>query len=78
VGPKFENFSNAIVHLDRSPLALLSVGIVEAWSQWYTLGHSVDALIVSSSGFGVTAGEVGKQVHTFYGGGCVHADLSAA
>ncbi len=56
----------------------MQVGIADAWAQWFVLGHAVDALILSSSGYGVTAGEIGRQTHTFYGKKCVRADLSAS
>jgi len=72
-----ELHTNAVVHLDRSSLSLLVVGLADVWSQWWSIGHTVDALILSSSGFGVTAGEIGRQTNTFYGEGCVAADLSA-
>ncbi|CAD7937024.1 unnamed protein product [Amoebophrya sp. A25] len=69
-------FSNAVVHLDRSSLALLSVGMAEVWAQWYALGFFVDALILSASGFGATAGEMARQTQTWFGKGCIRADLS--
>jgi len=74
---KQNRFSNAVVHLDRSSLALLSVGMAEVWAQWFALGYFVDALVLSASGFGATAGEIGRQTHTWFGKGCVRADLSA-
>ena len=70
--------SNAVVHLDRSSLALLSVGLLDVWAQWLVLGLGVDALVLAASGYGVTAGEVGFVKETWFAKGCVRADLSAS
>eukprot|EP00392_Amoebophrya_sp_AT5.2_P008144 g8163.t1 len=72
-----KRFSNAVVHLDRSSLSLLAVGMAEVWAQWYALGFFTEAVVLSASGFGATAAEVGRQVHTWFGKGCVRADVSA-
>ncbi|CAD7942412.1 unnamed protein product [Amoebophrya sp. A120] len=83
IGPSFhdpvtrQRFSNAVVHLDRSSLALLAVGMAEVWAQWYALGFFTEALVLSASGFGATAAEIGRQTHTWFGKGCIRADMSA-
>ena len=37
-----------------------------------------DAVVLSASGFGVTAAEVGRVKHAFFFQHCVAADVSAA
>lgn len=77
-GPHMGEHSNAVVHLDRSSLALLSVGLADVWAQWLVLGLGVDALVLAASGYGVTAGEVGFVKETWFAKGCVRADLAAS
>eukprot|EP00397_Hematodinium_sp_SG-2012_P049805 GEMP01057596.1.p1 GENE.GEMP01057596.1~~GEMP01057596.1.p1 ORF type:complete len:185 (+),score=41.08 GEMP01057596.1:174-728(+) len=67
------NELNNIVHLDRSQIGDLVVGLVDAWAQWLLLASS-DAVILSESGFGATAAEIG-HTEAFLGATCVRADV---
>jgi len=68
-----------VMHIDRSPLALAAMGIVDTWAQWLLVA-SAHVAILSASGFGVTAAEAGRVPHAFLGAGgsCVEADVAAA
>lgn len=67
----------AIIHLDRSPVSLAMMGIADTWAQWLTIA-SADAVVLSTSGFGVTAAEAGRLRHAFLGAhGCLPTDITA-
>ncbi|CAK0890125.1 unnamed protein product, partial [Prorocentrum cordatum] len=67
----------AIVHLDRSPMAVAVHGLTDTWAQWLTIA-SAEAVVLSTSNFGVTAAEAGRVRHAFLGtGGCLPADVTA-
>eukprot|EP00933_Yihiella_yeosuensis_P031942 TRINITY_DN25533_c0_g1_i1.p1 TRINITY_DN25533_c0_g1~~TRINITY_DN25533_c0_g1_i1.p1 ORF type:complete len:710 (-),score=87.62 TRINITY_DN25533_c0_g1_i1:74-1966(-) len=63
------------IHIDRSALDLTLPGLIPTWAEWFAFG-TANAVILSASGFGVTAAEVGGVPHAFYFEGCVEADLS--
>merc|ERR1712048_1406838 len=46
------------VHIDRSPLDIALPGFLPTWAEWMVFGFAHVA-ILSASGFGVTAAEVG-------------------
>ena len=66
---------HAPVHIDRSSLDIVLHGLLPTWAEWFILG-TVDAIILSASGFGVTAAEMGGVPHAYFFEGCVEADLS--
>lgn len=67
----------AIVHLDRSPMPLVVEGITDTWAQWLTIATS-DAVVLSTSNFGVTAAESGRVRHAFLGRpGCLQTEVTA-
>eukprot|EP00927_Polykrikos_kofoidii_P034893 TRINITY_DN29507_c0_g1_i1.p1 TRINITY_DN29507_c0_g1~~TRINITY_DN29507_c0_g1_i1.p1 ORF type:complete len:958 (-),score=126.16 TRINITY_DN29507_c0_g1_i1:52-2877(-) len=67
-----------VVHLDRSPLEYLVAGTADTWAQWLAIA-AADAVVLSASGFGVTAAEAGRLRRAFLGShGCVPVDLTAA
>lgn len=67
----------AIVHLDRSAVELTVLGVADTWAQWLVIARA-DAVVLSTSGFGVTAAEAGRVRHAFLGPhDCVMADLTA-
>jgi len=70
--PETKEFNN-IVHLDRSAIGDLVVGLVDAWAQWSLLASS-NAVILSESGFGATAAEIGAT-EAFLGETCARADV---
>ncbi|CAE7340862.1 unnamed protein product [Symbiodinium pilosum] len=68
--------SDGLVHLDRSPATLTVRGLLQTWSDWWTLAFDVDALVLCHSGFGATALEIGHRRPAVIGRGCVPADGS--
>lgn len=67
----------AIIHLDRSPLVYAAVGVTDTWAQWLTIA-AADAVVLSTSNFGVTAAEAGRLRHAFLGAhGCLLTDITA-
>lgn len=68
----------SIIHLDRSPMSMVVEGLVDTWAQWLTIA-TAEATVLSTSNFGVTAAEAGRQLGTFLGShGCLRADVTAA
>ncbi|CAE7945142.1 unnamed protein product [Symbiodinium necroappetens] len=65
---------DGLVHLDRSPATLTVRGLLQTWSDWWTLAFDVDALVLCHSGFGATALEIGPRRPAVIGRGCVPAD----
>eukprot|EP00392_Amoebophrya_sp_AT5.2_P008940 g8968.t1 len=68
-----------ISHVDRSKGSERLNGIVPAWVSWYLVGEAA-AVILSRSGFGETAAEVGSAgQNAYFAGheGCLRVDLSA-
>lgn len=68
--------TDSLVHLDRSPATLTVRGLLRVWADWWTLAFDTDALVLSHSGFGATALEVGPERPAFVGKGCIAADSS--
>ncbi|CAJ1380766.1 unnamed protein product [Effrenium voratum] len=68
--------TDGLVHLDRSPATLTVRGLLQTWADWWTLAFDVDALVLSHSGFGATALELGPLRPAVLGLGCVLADGS--
>ena len=67
---------DGLVHLDRSPPTLTVRGLLQTWADWWTLAFDVDGLVLSQSGFGATALEIGPVRPAFLGSHCVPADGS--
>ncbi|CAK8988483.1 Uncharacterized protein SCF082_LOCUS1409 [Durusdinium trenchii] len=68
--------SDGLVHLDRSPPTLTVRGVLQTWADWWTLAFDVDALVLSHSGFGATALEIGPERPAVLGSKCITADGS--
>lgn len=68
--------ADSLVHLDRSPATLTVRGLLGVWADWWTLAFDVDALVISHSGFGATALEIGPLRPAVLGSGCVRAEAS--
>ncbi|CAD7934426.1 unnamed protein product [Amoebophrya sp. A25] len=75
-----EETNYEISHLDRSKAAKRLNGIVPAFVSWYLL-QDATAVVLSRSGFGETAAELGRSGQNAYfagHGGCVKTDMTAS
>ncbi len=66
------------VHIDRSSIDTVVRGVSASWAEWFLLA-GVEGVVLSASGFGVTAAEVGRlpsdRLRFFQG--CIRADVAA-
>lgn len=68
---------DSLVHLDRSPATLAVRGLLGVWAEWWTLAFDAHALVLSHSGFGASALELGPPRLAVLGKGCFLAEGSA-
>eukprot|EP00434_Breviolum_minutum_P023720 symbB.v1.2.020921.t1/scaffold1786.1/size101393/4 len=68
--------SVGLVHLDRSPPTLTVRGLLQTWADWWTLTFDCHALVLSQSGFGATALEIGPARPAVLGPSCIPVDSS--